>query len=138
YQFSQYQHDNNNSGIQNIVQGAGFPYPDGSNTDGDIENWSLIMGGNFDNGRGNVTAYAGYRKIDAVLQSERDYSACALGVSVASCRGSGTSAEGTFITNAGVFFVDGDQLVPGNRVYNYGPLNYYQRPDERYTGGVFG
>ena len=138
YQFSQYQHDNNNSGIQNIVQGAGFPYPDGSNTDGDIENWSLIMGGNFDNGRGNVTAYAGYRKIDAVLQSERDYSACALGVSVASCGGSGTSAEGTFITNAGVFFVDGDQLVPGNRVYNYGPSNFYQRPDERYTGGVFG
>ena len=138
YQFSQYQHDNNNSGIQDIVSGAGFPVPDGSKTDGDIENWSLVMGGNFDNGRGNITAYAGYREIDSVLQSERDYSACALGVTVASCGGSGTSPQGTFLTEAGTYYVDGNQFVPGNQVFNYGPLNYYQRPDERYTGGVFG
>ena len=138
YQFSQYQHDNNNSGIQGIVGDAGFPFPDGSNTGGDIQNWSLIMGGNFDNGRGNVTAYAGYREVEAVLQSERDYSSCALGVTVASCGGSGTTPEGTFITEPGVFYVDGDQFVPGNKVFNYGPLNFYQRPDERYTGGVFG
>ncbi|WP_232059321.1 TonB-dependent receptor domain-containing protein [Kineobactrum salinum] len=138
YQFSQYQHDNNNSGIRNIVQDAGFPVPTGSNTDGEIQNWSLVMGGNFDNGRGNVTAYAGYREIDPVLQSERDYSACALGVNVGSCGGSGTSAQGTFITPVGNFYVEGDQVVPGSQVYNYGPLNFYQRPDERYTGGVFG
>ncbi|MBA6413540.1 TonB-dependent receptor [Parahaliea sp. F7430] len=138
YQFSQYNHDNDNSRIQGIIKDSGFPYPDGSKTDGDIQNWSLIMGGNFDNGRGNVTAYAGYREIDPVTQAARDYSACALGVNIDSCGGSGTSAEGTFLTNPGVFYVDGNQFVPGNKVFNYGPLNHYQRPDERYTGGVFG
>lgn len=151
YQFSQYQHDNDNSGFQDLVGGSGFPFPDGSQTDGEIQNWSLVMGGNFDNGRGNVTAYAGYREIDPVLQDARDYSACALNTTANGCSGSGTSAEGTFavppITDAdgnilspglGNFFVEGDQFIPGSRVYNYGPLNHYQRPDERYTAGVFG
>lgn len=153
YQFSQYQHRNDNSGLQEIIGNRDFPFPDGSNTGGDIQNWSLIMGGNFANGRGNVTAYAGYREVDAVLQSERDYSACAFNVGVSACGGSGTTPEGTFIippitdddgnvlaepVDPGVFFVQGNEFVGGNQVYNYGPLNYYQRPDERYTGGVFG
>ncbi|HAN28900.1 MAG TPA: TonB-dependent receptor, partial [Haliea salexigens] len=97
YQFSQYQHDNDNGGLQQIVGDAGFPFPDGSNTGGEIQNWSLVMGGNFDNGRGNVTAYATYREIDAILQSERDYSACALNNQGDGCFGSGTSPAGTFI-----------------------------------------
>jgi len=139
YQFSQYQHDNDNGGIQQIVGDAGFPFPDGSNTDGEIQNWSLVMGGNFDNGRGNVTAYATYREIDAVLQSARDYSACALNNDASGCFGSGTSAAGTFIVGtADPYRVVGNELVQPSEVYNYGPLNYYQRPDERYTAGAFG
>lgn len=139
YQFSQYQHDNDNSRLQRLVDEAGFPFPDGSNTDGDTQDISLIMGGNFDNGRGNVTAYASYREIDPVLQSERDYSACALNNDATGCFGSGTSAEGTFLTpGGGTYYVQGDQFVPGSTLYNYGPLNYYQRPDERYTAGAFG
>ncbi|MEQ9463710.1 MAG: TonB-dependent receptor [Haliea sp.] len=141
YQFSQYQHDNDNGRVQGIVGDAGFPFPDGSETGGDIQSWSLIMGGNFDNGRGNVTAYATYREIDPVLQSERDYSACALNNPGTGCFGSGTSAAGTFIPgdgSQGVYRVSGNQLVEPTEVYNYGPLNYYQRPDERYTAGAFG
>lgn len=148
YQFSQYQHNNDNSRIQQIVGDAGFPFPDGSNTDGDMENWSLVMGGNFDNGRGNVTAYAGYRKVDGVLQSERDYSACALNNPGTGCFGSAAAARGTF-SDFGVlpalglgpsfdFKVVGNEFVPRDgEVYNYGPSNYYQRPDERYTAGAF-
>ncbi|MBN7799019.1 TonB-dependent receptor domain-containing protein [Parahaliea mediterranea] len=139
YQYSQYQHDNDNSRLQRIVGDAGFPFPDGSNTDGDIQDISLVLGGNFDNGRGNITAYASYREIDGVLQSERDYSACALNDDATGCFGSGTSAEGTFLTPGnGTYYVDGDQFIPGSQAYNYGPLNYYQRPDERYTAGAFG
>ena len=48
--------------------------PSGTITDGDIENMSLIIGGNLEDGRGNVTAYATYINIKAVTQSERDYS----------------------------------------------------------------
>jgi outer membrane receptor protein involved in Fe transport len=145
YQGSTYYHDNDNQFYQDLVSENGFPVPSGTVSDGEIENWSLIMGGNFDNGRGNITAYATYREVQPVLQSARDYSSCALNNTGDGCFGSGTSREGTFIVpgiadavGASTFFVQGDELVPGNRVYNYGPLNYYQRPDERYTAGLFG
>lgn len=35
---------------------------------------NLLMGGNFDNGKGNVTTYASYDNRDGVLQGEYDYS----------------------------------------------------------------
>lgn len=143
YQFSQYQHDNDNSKVQRIVTDSGFPVADGSESGGDIQDISLIMGGNFDNGRGNITAYATYRDVEAVLQSERDYSSCALNDDATGCSGSGTIPEGRvsdFGINNGIDFkVQGDQFVPRDgTTYNYGPLNYYQRPDERYTAGAFG
>ena len=140
YQYSQYNHDSDNGKIQRIVTDAGYPVADGSNTDGDISDVSLLLGGNFDNGRGNVTMYATYRDVEAVLQSERDYSSCALNNDATGCFGSSTIPEGrvTDFANfdykvAGTDFVDRDGTT-----YNYGPLNYYQRPDERYTAGAFG
>ena len=39
---------------------------------------SAVFGAGFDDGRGHVTAYANYRKIDAITQDRRDYSSCAL------------------------------------------------------------
>ncbi len=142
YQFSQYQHDNDNGRLQRLNESNGFPVPDGSESGGDIQDFSLIIGGNFDNGRGNATAYATYRDVDAVLQSERDYSACALNNAGDACSGSGTTPEGTF-SDFGVgddfsYKVQGNEFVPSaGNVYNYGPLNYFQRPDERYTAGAF-
>ena len=143
YQYSAYQHDNNNSRMRRLVADNGEVAAKGSKTDGDIQDVSLIIGGNFDNGRGNVTAYATYRDVKAVQQSERDYSGCALNNTADACVGSGTIPEGR-ITDFGVgdgfdFKVAGTDFVPrGDTTYNYGPLNYYQRPDERYTGGAFG
>ncbi len=139
YQFSQYQHDNDNSRLQRMTGDSGFEFPDGSKTDGDIQDISLIIGGNFDNGRGNITAYATYREIDAVLQSARDYSACSLNTDASECRGSGTSATGTILRGDSDtdYRVEGSQLVTPAETFNFGPLNYYQRPDERYTAGVF-
>ncbi len=142
YQFSQYNHNNDNSDVQRIVTGAGFPVADGSETDGDISDFSFIIGGNIDNGRGNVTAYATYRDIEAVSQASRDYSGCALSDDATRCFGSGTIPEGR-ITDFGIgsdfdFKVSGNEFVPRDgTVYNYGPLNYFQRPDERYTAGAF-
>ncbi len=65
--------------------------------DGGSYELSMLMGSNFADGRGNATLFVGYRETEALLQSERDYSACTLGSSAAgfNCGGSGT-APGRF------------------------------------------
>ncbi len=143
YQFSQYQHNNRSSRYQGIVESAGYPAADGSTSGGDTSYASLIVGGNFDGGRGNVTAYATYRDVEAVLQGERDYSSCALSNDLTFCFGSSTIPQGRF-TNFSVggplvdFIVQGNEFVPRQgETFNYGPLNYYQRPDKQYTFGAF-
>lgn len=152
-----YNHNNRSS---NDIRGAndarGFGYPTGMVTDGGTFDGTVAFGSSFDDGRGRVTAYAGYRKIDPVLQARRDYSACSLSANTAaqtttlgreySCGGSATSATGTVFFNSGTGadftsstaqFGPNRTLLPGFTPYNFGPLNYFQRPDERYTAGVF-
>jgi outer membrane receptor protein involved in Fe transport len=75
YQFSQYRHDNN-SPLAQLVEEAGYELPAGSVSDGETHNVSLIAGLEMPNGRGNIAAYAGWRDVRGVTQSERDYSAC--------------------------------------------------------------
>jgi outer membrane receptor protein involved in Fe transport len=63
------------------------------------------------------------------------------------CGGSSTSAEGrlrVFNPNGGAKIFDGHlnagahTVVPApNPLFNFAPYNYYQRPDERYTFGLF-
>ncbi|WP_406828167.1 TonB-dependent receptor plug domain-containing protein [Microbulbifer sp. ARAS458-1] len=148
-QTSVYQHNNNNSDMQDLVTSNGFDVADGSVTDGETNDFSMIIGANLDGGRGNVTAYANYRKIDAVLQADRDYSGCAVSGSPDSfgCGGSSTVPWGRFTdfgankgdtTEGFDYSVDGDGFTPFSTLYNYGPLNYFQRPDERWTMGAFG
>lgn len=143
YQYSAYQHSQGNKAVQNAIDAAGFSQAEDSVWDGGTHDINLIVGVNTADGRGNITAYVGYRDIGAITQDARDFSACALNTSINSdgdtCAGSATSAEGLFTPFDGVnyFTVDGDQFVPGVPLYNYGPLNYFQRPDERYVGGAF-
>ncbi|WP_299586721.1 TonB-dependent receptor [uncultured Microbulbifer sp.] len=149
-QTSVYQHNNDNSKMQRLVESNGFDVADGSVTDGETNDFSMIIGANLDNGRGNVTAYANYRKIDAVLQSDRDYSGCSLDGSASNfdCGGSSTVPWGRFTdfgsnkgdTTEGFDYSLGDngELANFGQLYNYGPLNYFQRPDERWTMGAFG
>ena len=147
YQFSQYQHDNGSDRWQRVVQDAGYEVADGSVWDGDISNVSLIAGHNLGQDRGNVTVYGTYRNIDPVLQADRDYSSCALSGDLSRCSGSATQPQGTFsdfgvLRSQGLesfdYKVEGDQFVPRQgTLFNYGPSNYYQRPDERWTAGLF-
>ncbi|WP_066966882.1 TonB-dependent siderophore receptor [Microbulbifer sp. Q7] len=147
-QTSVYQHDNDNSNIQSVVKERGFDVADGSVTDGETNDFTMVFGANFEDGRGNVTAYANYRKIDAVLQADRDYSGCALRGSPDSfsCGGSSTVPWGRFTdfgVNNGVdtegfdYSVDGNGFTEFSQLYNYGPLNYFQRPDEKWSMGAF-
>ena len=143
YQYSGYNHNNDAGNWRKIVEDSGYPAPTGSVTDGETTYLSFVLGGNFDNGRGNATAYATYRDIEAVWQADRDYSACALSDDTEFCFGSSTIPQGRF-TNFGAggpfvdYIVQGDQFVPrSGETFNYGPLNYYQRPDEQYSFGAF-
>ena len=143
-QTSWYSHGNNNDDVQQIVRDHGFPVADDATSDGFMNVFSAVIGGNLNDGRGNVTAYVTYRDIESVAQSERDYSSCALNNAADGCFGSSTIPEGritNFANPAHVGFdykVEGSNFVPrAGTLFNYGPLNYFQRPDERISFGVF-
>ena len=149
-----YSHNNNNSTAQAAVNAAGDPEPPSSVNTGFGKNVSILMGSNFADDKGNATFYATYDRAAAVLESKYDYAACVLDATKAggvSCGGSGTSAK----NGAGGYFqayntagkalftntVDGltGQFRPftANDLYNFGPINFYQRPNERWTAGAF-
>ena len=153
-QYSFYQHNNSNSEVAGLVADHGFKNPDSNVMDGYTTDATFVLGLNRGDGRGNATVYAGYRNVDALLQSERDYSACTLNSGDDfSCGGSSTASPARFQA------VDQDPLSPTFQgetgpaltldangalrpftaadQYNFGPLNYYQRPDDRYTAGLF-
>jgi len=152
-----YNHNNRASAdVRGANDARGFGYPTGMVTDGGTFDGTIAFGSSFDDGRGRVTAYLGYRKIDAVLQARRDYSACSLSANTAAatttlgrqynCGGSATSATGTVFYNEGFGedftstlgqFGANRTLLGGFTPFNFGPLNYFQRPDERYTAGLF-
>jgi iron complex outermembrane receptor protein len=152
-----YQHHNDNpDGVQQAITASGFQQAPSSVNTGAQKSLAFIAGLNSPDGKGNATFYATYRNVAAVLQSKYDYSACTLGSGFAtsnsgkfSCAGSSTSYPGRFTVEAingvpvkgGVrnTIGPGGTLVPFTNadLYNFGPLNFYQRPDERYTAGAF-
>jgi outer membrane receptor protein involved in Fe transport len=143
YQFSQYRHDNDGGFIQREAAESGFPFANDTANDGDTDDITFIMGGNLNEGRGNITAYATYRDIEGIQQSERDYSACAIRSTEGPCLGSATNQAGSFyFDNDGfsdIFFVDGNNFEPGlGQLFNFAPPSYLQRPDERTNLGAFG
>jgi iron complex outermembrane recepter protein len=129
---------------RHAVNPTNYNVPGDVSRDGEQTDVSLTIGGNFANNKGNATVFFGYKKDNAVLQAARDYSACTLGSTAAgfNCGGSGTSFPGQFVTDTGVFTVA--NAAGGTRpyssttdAYNFGPLNYYQRPAERYEFSAF-
>jgi outer membrane receptor protein involved in Fe transport len=164
--YSFYNHNNRNKTTPSILnarqaQGfSGYEYPVGYTNDGADFDATLSFGSKFADDRGHFMAYAGYRKAKPVLQRNRDYSACTIqltGAAIGSgsaavlnpaaplqCGGSATSATGNALyfptgTSSSTFGVLGQgTFVNGAATrYNFAPLNYYQRPDKRYTAGAF-
>ena len=147
--YSGYQHSNGNSYMQGLMDRAGFDYPTGNTgLDGKARYIDLTAGGFFADGRGHATAWATYRENDTLLQGERDYSSCALNDPGIACGGSSTSPNPNFLAlglfGAGVldsFWVHrdaatGQWLNQLGQIYNYAPINHYQRPDKRWTFGT--
>lgn len=149
-QYSFFQHTNRNDVAQDTLALRGFPIPDGGFSGGDAINFSITAGANIADGRGNVTAYLGYRQTDPVLQGSFDTAACAQTASGSSptgftCGGSSTNATGRFFsfTNGADLTIDPTSgairpYVGATDAFNFAPLNFYQRPDERYSAGVYG
>ena len=157
-----YQHNNtNDQNVQtdlnyfNSQTGNNFASAPSSVTTGASKQLTFIAGLNSPDGNGNATVYASYRNVAAVLQSKYSYSACTfasgfIGQSGGGqadgqlgCSGSSTAYPGRFFQSTGTTSDNtvgaGGSLTPFTNAdrYNYGPLNYYQRPDEQYTGGAF-
>lgn len=141
YQNSFYQHNNDNNGAAAQANKASdFPLPDSNVTDGHMNDYSLIMGANSADGKGNVTVYATYRDIQGITQDNRENSACALAGSPDNwrCSGSATIPDGLWLAGDNAWVHDGAEFIDyDGRVYNYAPLNYFQRPDTRTTLGGF-
>ncbi|MFC4293862.1 TonB-dependent receptor plug domain-containing protein [Novosphingobium tardum] len=150
-------HDKTTPPLLLARQKAGFKnygFPTGHNADGAQYDVTASFGANFADNAGHFTAYVGYRKANPLLQARRDFSSCTIqntgsasatgAVTGLQCGGSATSDTGTVFyfqsdtTSSTVGALGAGTLTRGtlNR-YNFAPLNYFQRPDERYTAGAF-
>ena len=70
--------DNNYSNVQALNADFGVDPETGTVKDGDKFDMSLVAGANSADGRGNVTAFLGYHKQNAVPASHRDFGQCQL------------------------------------------------------------
>jgi iron complex outermembrane receptor protein len=154
-----YQHHNNNQdGVEDAITsynaenpGANFAPAPSTTTGGATKSLAFIAGVNSEDGKGNATFYATYRNVNSVIQSKYAVSACTLASGYATsggqhtCSGSGTSDPARFFQVGPAGLLNDNTvnaaggLVPytNSDRFNYGPLNYFQRPDERYTAGAF-
>lgn len=158
---------NDNDDVGKLQDALHFPRAPKDWWGGATTDSTLIIGTNTADGKGNITAYVGYRNIQPVLESARDFSACSI-----SAAGGGTrhACAGSANYNLWISFDDyyaylanfakHPNRLPGGPIsnlywfgqqngtftpytgaasqkFNYGPLNYLQRPDTRYTGGFF-
>jgi iron complex outermembrane receptor protein len=153
-QYSVDEADNTSSYYRNLISAEGFQEAKEGIWDGANETGTLIVGTNTENGKGNVTAYINYQNTEAVLAAARDFSACTIGGTAShSCAGSANyntwisldsasaSAANYLYHETGTGARGTGNFVPytgaPDQKFNYGALNYLQRPDNRYQGGFF-
>jgi iron complex outermembrane recepter protein len=147
-----YQHDNNDAFVQNLARQFGITPPTGSITDGRQRSFDLLMGTNFADGKGNVTAFLSYRHQDPVASSDRDFGSCQLNPTFSATTGhlngvacGGSSNSNVFSPQSGpnqgtAYSVFGTNFVPNGSVvtnppasFNSQPFIYLSREDDRYN-----
>ncbi|MEM1195865.1 MAG: TonB-dependent receptor [Pseudomonadota bacterium] len=132
-----------------VTAAAQQPVPDPT-IDGEEYVITAMIGTNTADGRGNVTVYASYENRAQVTQDNRSFSACTIGQSTnpdTSFGGAGCVGSSNFRRFADFFEGDGvnddvfqqadGTIVPfvggPAQTFNFGALNFFQRPSERYT-----
>jgi iron complex outermembrane receptor protein len=150
-----YENGNYDKVSQAANHALNYPVPTSPVYDGQTVNVTVTFGANSPDGKGNVEGYLDYRHIDPVTEGTRDYSFCSQSLTNGGkgfkCGGSETAANATILTYDANFNSFGAyQVSPTgkgvlnpftgapNQLYNYAPENYFQRNDERYSGGFFG
>ena len=152
-QGSTFEHGNNNAALHALGAAKGDFEPTGSIWDGRQIQANFVIGLNSPDGKGNATVFGSYQNSQPILQSHRDYSACTLAPKGTgfTCQGSGTTYPVDIISvdlllQGSPYRYIVDKGGPGNTVrpynsatdtYNFGPVNYYQRSDERYSAGAY-
>jgi iron complex outermembrane recepter protein len=143
-QYGFLQHNQQSDFMQNLLTTARLPQPSSSVTDGDNYSVSVLVGGNFGDGKGNATAYLSFFSSDPVTLSERDFSACQLAGNGTRCGGSGSSNLFRRTGTNQEFSVLGTSFIPRvptqtttpPYVFNSNPyMNLFQGTD-RYQAGV--
>jgi outer membrane receptor protein involved in Fe transport len=155
-----YFHSNNNDqGVETAINtfnasGAGFFQPAPSSVaTGATKALTFIAGINTPDNKGNATFYASYRNTAKAVQNEYSYSACSLASGFApndqfSCAGSHTAYPGTFqflplgatpsLKASNTVGPNGTLLpLSAEPEFNFGPLNYFQAPQETWNAGAF-
>ncbi len=142
--YNGYQHKNDNEYIQGRLAARNFNVPKGSSgIDGVSKNVDIAIGSSFAEGAGHAMAWLTWRDNESLFQGERDYSSCALNAAGTACGGSATNAAGNFYFyqpatgrgSSASLNANGTFNNAYGAPYNYAPINYFQRPDERYTFG---
>jgi iron complex outermembrane recepter protein len=109
--------------------------------DGQRNDFSLTVGANFADDRGNMVFNVGYTKADPIYQGDRDFSRFSLAAADFSPGGSATNAEGTFSGENVFHTFDGTNLVDYDAsrfAFNFNPFNLLQAPEEKWTATVLG
>jgi iron complex outermembrane receptor protein len=158
-QYGIYEHGNDYSGRGNIRDAIAnmhehnpdqYKLPSDTVWDGAGKVLEAMIGVNSASGKGNLTAYFSYRQNDAIVGSNRDYSACDISSGMDDnhtyiCGGSGQAAAVTRLVIGDNYDLAVDPKSGAVRdfdrstdLYNYSPTMHFQRPDERYSFGVVG
>jgi len=141
-------HNGDVQGITEAISEAGDTEPPSNVWTGAQKSIAFIGGLNSADNNGNATFYLTYRNVLPVLESQYSWSACTVGSGFVAgpsstggkreCLGSETAYPTNFILGTDVQHPGpGGVLVNAPAFFNFGALNYYQRPEERYTGGSF-
>ena len=160
-------HENNNELYKSYLTAFNQPLPPSTVNTGQTRNFSIVVGSDFADGKGNATAYTTYLHSNAAVGNQFDHAGCTLngvggtptapGSNVAkiACGGSSTSGHGAFEETGFVPSAGGGYAttlfkktidpttgqmrpyVSSKDAYNYGALSYFQRPADKWTSGAF-
>jgi outer membrane receptor protein involved in Fe transport len=104
--------------------------------DGNVFRADLVLGANFDDGRGNAVLAVGYQEADPVYFGDRDLGTFTIGSGTGLASGDSPTSDPAAFSVPGSFLqisADGQSLVTPYNFFNFNPFNVYATPFERYN-----